>query len=282
VSTFLYPGESNPATVKLSDPTVLRGGGVNAEATPAGVSAALAVGSAVSTGGAAIEPVGVSAGADVGTPGASGAAQVSPVGVEVVSAVGTVDATAAAVVEPSGVAAVASVGDPAATGGARALPDGVSMVAAIGVAVATGDTGTGDATAYPAGVEATVAVGAAAATGDALAEPHGVELVSAVGTAVASTDAVVVAPPVAVSGGYGGGSIRIGPVKAKKRLVRVDATAYPRGVEMLVAVGQAVASGSANVSPRAPSALSVSVSRAQARDTRNLTWEQIAVLAEAA
>lgn len=149
--------------------------GGNATASPSGVSASSAVGSATVSGQANAAPSGVSATAAVGTASASGQGNAAPAGVSATASVGTATAsgttTAAGTASPLGVAATASVGAAAATGQGKAAPAGVSATAAVGTPFATGQAIT---TAYPAGVQAVASVGIATGRGTAVAAPMGV------------------------------------------------------------------------------------------------------------
>lgn len=153
-------------------------------ASPSGVSASSAVGSATATGQAKASPTGVSAASSVGAATVSGQGKASPAGVSAASAVGTATASGAAssTAQPAGVSAAASVGAAVATGQAKAAPAGVSTSSAVGTATATGQAIT---TAYPAGVQVVAAVGSATARGTATAAPLGVSSSIYVGTAYA-------------------------------------------------------------------------------------------------
>jgi hypothetical protein len=162
------------------------------KAAPLGVSASASVGTATASGAASstAQPAGVAASASVGTASASGQAKAAPSGVSATAAVGTATASAASssTAQPAGVSVLASIGLPVATGNATASPAGVAAVAAVGIVVANGAAMT---TAFPAGVSATASVGAATVSASARATPAGVMAYAYVGTATASNGSVI-------------------------------------------------------------------------------------------
>lgn len=170
-------------------PRIAAATGTNATATPSGVSASSAVGSASAKGAATASPAGVSAASSVGSPAAKGSATCAPAGVSATAAVGAATASGATVVNgsasPAGVSASSAVGSAAASGQGRASPAGVSAAASVGTTTASGQS---VVYAYPAGVSATSAVGTVSARGGATAYPAGVQAAAAVGQAVGPID----------------------------------------------------------------------------------------------
>ncbi|HTE63622.1 MAG TPA: hypothetical protein VK631_24915 [Solirubrobacteraceae bacterium] len=239
------------------------GGGTDATASPAGVSATWAVGTAVATAGATASPAGVSATWALGTAVATGAALASPDGVSATWVVGTASATGGtdATASPDGVSATWAVGTPVATGTALASPTGVSALWAVGTATATGGALTS-----PAGVDAVWNVGTAIATGgttgDATAHPLGVSATWAVGDATATGAGTRraggwfnhearwprtgTARPLGVSATLSVGTVRaVGTVRQAGGRPAVGAIAHPLGVAARCAVGRARVSVSA-------------------------------------
>lgn len=173
VDIFLYPGEPNPADVKLSDPTVLRGGAGSLDAVVTAGQGSQSVAAVVTIGGASLDAVvtlgqgsqSVAAVASVatsavvtagqGSQSVASLANVSTVatttlgqGSQSVQAAGSIS-IAASVVAGQGsqsVAAVASVGGGAALDAVVTLGQGSQSVAAlatIGVAAPPVTTGGG-------------------------------------------------------------------------------------------------------------------------------------------
>lgn len=152
------------------------------EGQPAMLSAA----AAPSGSGATASPPGVSASSAVGSATIIGQAKAAPAGVAATAAAGTATASGSTVINgtasPAGVSAAASAGSATVSGQAKAAPSGISASAAVGTATATGQAIT---TAYPAGVQAVAVVGSATVRGTATAAPLGVSSAIYVGTAYA-------------------------------------------------------------------------------------------------
>lgn len=223
VDVFLYPAQANPADIVLSDPTVLRGGGVNATAVPAGVSAESGLGGATGAADALGAPAGVQASSGIGAAKSAGDANVAPSGVGAATAVGVVLAAGDAVARPAGVPAVPAIGAAVGLGDALASPAGVGSGSGVGAAVAFGDVL--DGRAVPAGVGAVTGVGGATATGEQVAAP-----LPFYGSFAGRRRPKVKAP---------------GPLEEPLPM-RVSATACPAGVGAETGVGEAIAHGVQN------------------------------------
>jgi hypothetical protein len=226
---FLYQGDANQTDITLSDPTVLRGGGTNAEALPEGVQAVASIGTAVGSGEAVVDASGIAASSAVGSAVASGLASATPAGVSALALSGDPVASGAAVAVLAGVEAAAVVGQPVATGNALALPAGVETASAVGQPIATGDSAAGEA--FPAGVESIAAIGVATVT---------------TGTAPMSMPLF----------GVGG---RLLPMPTQHTAdVSIAAVAYPAGVQMRAEVGQPICQGASAAAPAGVAATTAS------------------------
>lgn len=135
---FLYAGQSSPANVRLSDPTVvIPSGGSDISFNISGVSSTCSQGTVVVTGDANVAPPGVSSAGQIGTPTVTASASVSVAGVSAAGAVGTITITASASVSATGLSATGAVGTPMVTAGATVLTSGVTTSGQIGAVTVT-------------------------------------------------------------------------------------------------------------------------------------------------
>lgn len=209
-------------------------------------------------------------------------ATIAVTGVSVTSAIGTVIAMGDALTAASGNAVTTAIGTVVVLADALTVVTGVSVVSAVSDAL-----GLGDALTVTSGVEATAAVGdvIAIAGVDGTIAVDGVEAIAAVGDVLATgTD---VALPTIL--GAGASLPESGGVLIHRELrgdlllrqARRPATVRVTGIAARTSIGQVTATGNGHAR--------VSGVQAEARGTtvvavgrRNLTWEQLVVLAEAA
>ncbi len=155
---FLYHGEVTPTDIILSDPTVPRGGGTDANVNVTGLAVATALGLVLALGGATITASGLAGLSDIGATVSTGSASTTAIGIH----------------------ATANVGSSTISGSATIAASGVESVAIIGVVVPGVDTQVS-----ATGISATAGVGTTITTGSAVVTPNGIEAQSTVGTVTA-------------------------------------------------------------------------------------------------
>lgn len=228
----------------------------NVTATPAGVSATSAVGSAtvITTASVTATPSGVSVTSAVGTPTVVLLTLVTPTGVSAASSVGSATVRGTASVAATGVSSTSSVGTPTVTGTANVAATGVSATIAVGDVIAGSPT-----IVNATGVAATSAVGTVTITGTANISATGVSATSAVGTPTVSIGITVSATGVSATSAVGTASVSGTAVVAVTGVAGVSAigsavvltqgttTALVSGVSATSAIGSVAVSGSAVV-----------------------------------